>query len=52
MGLLFCLLMVLLSFELEIIPDKISSIVGEICEFCVRLNYRKTFCMNDLVKEQ
>ena len=44
--------MVLFSFELDIILNKISCIVGEICELYVALNHRITFCMNDLVKEQ
>ena len=34
------------------IPNKISSLVGEIREFYVALNHRITFCMNDLLKEQ
>ena len=34
------------------IPNKISSIVGEIYELYVALNHRITFCVNDLVKEQ
>ena len=46
------LLMVLFSFELEVIQNKSSSIVGEFCELYVVLNGRMTFCMNHLVKQQ
>ena len=41
-----------INFPIELIPNKISSIVGEKCELFVALNYRMTSCMNDLVKEQ
>ena len=35
--------MVLLSFELEVISNKSSSLVGEICELHIVLSHQRTF---------
>ena len=37
------LLMLLLSFELEVISNKSSSLVGEICELHIVLSHQRTF---------
>ena len=37
------LLMVLLSFELEVISNKSSSLVGEICELHIVLSHQRIF---------